>query len=264
MRRFALALAATVLGTGCISSTTTDLPPTPSGTATFFWQFRDFTGAIAGDYTATHPGCSAAGVTDVRVTVFSGNVVDLKLPCQDPTNGLPGAVTDPIAAGTWSYTLTAYRLQDPVFSVDGVVTIQANADIPVDTTLSVVTPAPLTLYYFLGGSATPTCSAQAGGFVYPITSVEYELWDSPSSVGQPGHSPISIAAGSSALACSTVSNGFTIPGLTAGGQYYLRYLEAWSTSYSGTTPVFGICGQTVYNDGFPVDLNVFAATAACP
>jgi hypothetical protein len=259
MRRFALALAATVLGTGCISSTTTDLPPTPSGTATFFWQFRDFTGATAGDYSAAHSGCSAAGVTDVRVTVFSGSVVafDLKLPCQDPTNGLPGAVTDPIAAGTWSYTLTAYRLQDPVFSVDGVVTIPANADIPVDTTLSVVTPAPLTMYYLFGGSATPTCSAQAGGYVYPITSVEYELYNSANVL-------VSSAAGSSALACSTASNGFTIPGLTAGAQYTLRYLEAWSTSYSNTTPVFGICNQPVYNDGFPVDLNVPAATAACP
>lgn len=100
MKRLALVLAASVLGTGCyVSSDYT--APGPSGTLDISWSFvRTLNDATSSQVTY---GCSQAGIDTVVVDTAAGG---LALSCADAA-GDGGAVMLP--PGTYDVTLTAYR-----------------------------------------------------------------------------------------------------------------------------------------------------------
>ena len=84
-------LLAALLSSGCYEQHTTLTP----GNVNFYWQFRDHSNAIVGDYTANNPGCVDATVTTVRIFIDNGfNDVD----CVG-SNGVPGVQLQTFAPG---------------------------------------------------------------------------------------------------------------------------------------------------------------------
>jgi hypothetical protein len=100
MKRFALVLAAAVLGTGCGSSAPP--PPPPTGTLDLNWSFIRTKNDLAGSQVTY--GCAQAGINSVVVSTVDGSVT---LPCADQA-GDGGAVG--LAPGTYNnVVVTAYR-----------------------------------------------------------------------------------------------------------------------------------------------------------
>ncbi len=109
MKRFALAAAAALLGTGCISSTnTTYVPPPTTGSVDFAWSFirYDAAGAPLATYT-----CALAGVDNVIVSFQLDG--DVQVPCAD--NAGDGALVAGIRPGTQSVYVTGRRGSHALF-----------------------------------------------------------------------------------------------------------------------------------------------------
>ncbi len=103
MKRSALALAAALLGTGCISSTTTTyVPPPDTGAVDFGWSFVRYD--AAGSAIATY-GCSQAGIDNVVVSFQVGG--DVTVSCSD--SGGDGALVTGVASGTQTVYVTGRR-----------------------------------------------------------------------------------------------------------------------------------------------------------
>ncbi|HEX9050967.1 MAG TPA: hypothetical protein VF841_10580 [Anaeromyxobacter sp.] len=114
MKRFAFAAAAALLGTGCISSsTTTTIPPQEVGSVNLYWSFEKYAPAQTSgviDYDTTFAGtangpCAQSAVETVTVDSPVGQqTVD----CVH-TNGVQGLGIDGIPAGTQPFRFRGNR-----------------------------------------------------------------------------------------------------------------------------------------------------------
>jgi hypothetical protein len=239
MKRLALVLAAAVLGTGCII--TDDDPPLGFGDLDVSWRFRNFDGSLAGDYSAANPGCSEAGVTEVDLSLWRGStrVAFQTFACQETAASLPGAFLQDVREGTYSYELTGYRLDEPVFQDGGTVSILPNHATQVLATLDVLTPQSLTLYYSLNGVLT-NCST--------TPSINYALYN---------QADVLVSGGE--IDCDPVANGFSVTNLSVGTTYYLEFLQAVDSIGESR---FELCAVNVRHTGFPVFIDLAPAPDA--
>ncbi len=103
MKRIALAAAAALLGTGCISSnTTTYVPPPNTGAVDFGWSFVRYDATA--NPIATY-GCLQAGIDTVVISFQVGG--DVTMPCADASGD--GALVTGVAPGTQTVFVTGYR-----------------------------------------------------------------------------------------------------------------------------------------------------------
>jgi hypothetical protein len=167
MKRFALVLAAAVLGLGCGSSSSSPPPPPPSGTLDLTWSFIR-TRSDGSGTTVTY-GCAQAGINTVVVSTIDGAVT---LPCADQL-GDGGAVG--LAPGTYNnVTVTAYRggtaLYTGTFNGIGIVLNQTTSILaPLDAYF-----APFEIDFgFVAGPTTYTTCFGAGVTSYSINLVDY-------------------------------------------------------------------------------------------
>jgi hypothetical protein len=243
MKRIAFAAAAALLGTGCISSSSPPPPPPQvTGDVALFWQFRDYDGHVAGDFGVTDSGCGTAGVTDVDVAVYRGaaRVLFENFTCEG--GGYPSAlVTLPV--GDYTYSITAYRLADPVFYGEGSVTAMEGMRMDGYTTLDVYdTVLPLTLYYTLNGNFT------CGG----TSTIYLRMWTDATRT---------ISVANADVPCGS-PYGFTLPSNEPVGTYYVEWFQAID---AGNVARYERCNLNVRHAGFPttVDLGT-APDASCP
>lgn len=240
MKRLALVLAAAVLGTGCVVTT-----QDPTGDATFAWNFRDWDGYLAGNFTAGNDGCALAGVTDVDLDISDGGgrVFFRTYSCTEAGSGLPRGGVVGLSEGVYTYRLTAYRLSSPVFDAVGSVSISASSQAYVEATLDVLSPIPLTLYYTQNGAYS--CAG--------TPSVYYAVYTNASR---------STLVSSTTIACSSGSYGFSLPQDLAVGSYYVDFMQLLD---GGGISQYEQCALTVRHAGFPVVLDLSPAPApSCP
>jgi hypothetical protein len=237
MKRFALVLAAAVLGTGCGSSAPPPPPPPPTGEATFNWRFRDLDAVIAGNFAAGNNGCTTAGITDVDVEIFVGatRIFFHTYPCADPS-GFPSGSVASIAEGSYNYHLTAFRLSDAVFDAVGVVDIISGSPAVEFATLDVLTPIPLTLYYTQNGSFT--CNG--------TPSVYYAVYTA---------SNLLTLVDSNTISCGS-PYGFTLPQNLPVGNYWLDFFQLLD---GGGISRWERCSTTLRHAGFPLVIDLAAA-----
>lgn len=241
MKRLALVLAATVLGTGCVVTT-----EEPTGEATFSWRFRDFDGYVAGNWTAGDNGCGTAGITEVDLELFDGptRVFFHTYACSEGGTNLPRGGVVGLREGVHDYRLTGYRLSSPVFEGVGSVSISAAVPADVAATLDVLTPIPLTLYYTQNG--TYSCAG--------TPSVYYAVYTDASRT---------TLVSSTTIACDPGAYGFSLPGdLDAGYTYYLDFMQLLD---GGGISQFEQCGVPLRHAGFPLIVDLSPAPApSCP
>lgn len=241
MRTLALtaALATALTGTGCIV-TTNDR----SGDLDLAWRFQNSDGQVAGTFTAGNSGCGVAAITEVDVSVYDGfgdRLVFQTFPCQEQGTGLPRAFVAGLPAGSYSYLATAYRVDAPVFEDGGTFFVSDNATTPVDATLAVVTPAPLSVYFTQGGVAT--CAG--------TPSIRFDLYNGAGTT----------LLETTTVPCDPVSTGFTATLDRSTGVSY--QLDIFALDGLGQS-VSERCLQTVRHTGFPVTIDLLPAPqAAC-
>jgi hypothetical protein len=116
MNRIAAAALASLIALA--TSACGPAPAPPFTDVTFYWQFLDGDGILYGDYTARNPGCNAANVDEVWITISGpGGVTDMVVPC---TNGLlPGVTLTLVPTGPSTWVIRGLRQQFQVFSVTG-------------------------------------------------------------------------------------------------------------------------------------------------
>ena len=242
MRTLALtaALATALGGTGCIV-TTSD----PAGDLDLAWRFQNSEGAIAGNWTAANSGCGVALPDDVDVALydtFDNRVLFRTYPCEEAGSGLPRAFVSNLREGTYTFVVTAYRAGSPIFEDTGSVFVNANTTTPVDATLAVLSPAPLTIYFTQGG--VRTCAG--------TPRIRYDLYTAGGT----------FLESNSQIACDPVSFGFTADTDQPTGFSYEVDLYAMT---AGGASVNETCRTLVRHSGFPTTIDLLAAPdPACP
>lgn len=226
-------LATALAGTGCI--VTTD---GPTGDLDLAWQFQNSDGAIAGNFTSGNSGCGTAAVTDLDLSVFDGNrrVVFQNFPCREAGSGFPGAVVTNLPTGSYTYLVTAWRVDAPVFEDGGSFFVDANATTTVDATLAVLSPAPLTIYFTQG--EVFTCSG--------TPRIRYDLF----TLGG------TFIESNDQIACDPVSFGFTADTDQPTGFTY--EVDLYAMTAAGVS-VNETCRTQVRHTGFPTTIDLLAA-----
>jgi hypothetical protein len=171
MRRLALALAAAVLGSGCI--VTNDVPA--QGGVIFYWGFESDQLGNFGDFGNTPTGfadCATAGVNQVRVSVDGGASFDT-FNCSG-ADGTPGIWFQGMSPGTYAWVVRGLRGGVPVYEASGNVAVPAGADAIQDVRLSA-------LYYdVVMGYTTLGCVAgdYLGFYVDPASAPNAPVYSS--------------------------------------------------------------------------------------
>jgi hypothetical protein len=230
-------LATALAGTGCFV-TTND----PSGDLDLAWRFQNSDGLTAGNWTAANSGCATAAITDLDLSVFDAfdnRVVFRNYPCREAGSGFPGAVVAGLSSGNYSYLVTAWRLDAPVFEDGGSFFVDANATTQIDATLAVLSPAPLTVYFTQGGLAT--CSG--------TPRIRYDLFTSGGT----------FLESNDQIACDPVSTGFTADTDRPTGVNYQVDVFAMT---AGGASVSERCLTLVRHTGFPTTIDLIAAPDA--
>jgi len=234
--RLAALTAVAMMGTGCFVSATEVGPVVGSGDAVVYWNFQNWDNVIAGDFTAANSGCAVAAVTGVALRITRGGalVEDILHPCESG-NGVPGALVLNLRPGTYTYLATAMRGNDPVFENGGSFTIGDGLETRVDTTLDVVFPQPLSIFFSRAGVFTCT----------GVNSVFYALYTSG------GASLISSAS----IACPS-NQELYFPQAAAsqvGATYFVDFLQLLDGAGLSTHEK---CSINVRHTGFPVTIDL--------
>jgi hypothetical protein len=232
--RLAALTAVAMMGTGCFVSTNDPVPFNPgSGDALVYWNFNNWDNVLAGNFTAGNPGCDTAAVTEVDLEILRGGVrVEfLTHPCQ-ALNGVPGTTVPNLRPGTYQYLATAYRGNDPVFENSGSFIIADGLETPVQTTLDVVTPQPLSIFFSRAGVFT--CAG--------VNSVFYSVLTS-------GGAPVASAN----ISCPANQEVYVPAASTVGATYRVDFLQLLDGAGLSTHEK---CGVTVRHTGFPVTINL--------
>jgi hypothetical protein len=235
MRTLALVAAAlTPLLAGCVSSSSMD---PGSGSATIYWRFQSFDRLIAGDFTATNPGCLEAGVDEVDLTIrdAGGAIAYYQSHFCQASNGVPGVVVM-LLPGRYSFEATAYRgrnhnTADPVFSSAGGFDVGNGLDTPVDTILDVLSPQPLQVLYSKNGAVT--CSGVSG--------VHYSVSDAVGLVE------------AATVGCDPYNELLVRGASVLGTNYTVDYLQLLDT---GGFSIYERCLVPVYHNGFPAVIDL--------
>jgi hypothetical protein len=232
MRLAALTAAVAMLGTGCIVNSSDP----GSGDAVVLWNFIDIDNNVAGDFTAAAHGCDVAAVTDVDLLVTRGGVqVEFFThPCR-AGNGVPGTTVPNLRPGTYQFLATAYRGADPVFENAGSFVVADGLETRVETTLDVLTPQPLSIFFQRAGVFT--CAG--------VSSVFYALYTTG------GVSLIS----SQEIACPANQElYFPQPAASQiGATYFVDFLQLLD---GGGLSTHERCGFNVRHTGFPPVVNL--------
>lgn len=241
MRTLAMtaALATALAGTGCIVT-----EDHRTGDLDLAWQFRNSDGVLAGNFTAGNTGCGTAAITEIDLSVFdafNNRVVFRTFPCVESGTGLPRAFVSGLRTGTYSYVATAWRVDAPVFEDANTFLVSDNATTPVDATLDVLTPAPLTVYFTQGGVAT--CAG--------TPRIRYDLYTAGGT----------FLESNDQIPCDPVSTGFTANTDQDTGFTYQVNVFALT---SGGAAVTERCAS-VRHTGFPATVNLLTSPqATCP
>jgi hypothetical protein len=217
MRRLAYALAATVLGSGCVVDN-----GNPNGGAIFYWAFSTDTLGDVGQFgpplSSGTLDCATAGVMTVAVSLDGGSSFT-SFPCVG-SGDVPGIWFQNEVPGTYSYVVEGLRGGLVVYGKSGSVTIPSGADAQVDARMTasywdVVVPY-----------TTPSCLAgDVFSFYVDDAASPYATFYSS---GQGPNPNITIP-------CAT-SGSFTIPSLPSG-----QYTSEWALYDSTNTLVYRSC-----------------------
>jgi hypothetical protein len=236
MRLVALTAVA-MMGTGCFVSSSDGGPINPgSGDALVYWNFTDWDNNVAGNFTAANSGCAVAAVTDVDLEILRGGVrVEFFThPCE-AGNGVPGTTVANLRPGTYTYQATAYRGVDPVFENFGSFTVGDGLETVVETTLDVLTPQPLSIFFSRAGVFTCT----------GVSSVFYALYT-------PGG--VSLISSASIACPSNQELYFPQPAASqVGSTYFVDFLQLLD---GGGLSTHEKCGVNVRHTGFPVTVDL--------
>lgn len=237
MRRLAYALAAAVLGSGCVVDN-----GNPNGGAIFYWGFHTDQLANVGDFGVTSSAiadCATAGVTTVAVSLDGGSTF-ASFPCVG-SGDVPGIWFQNEMPGTYAYVLEGRRGGLTVYDASGSVTIPSGADASVDVRLSA-------LYWdVVMPFTTPGClTGDVFSFYVDDAVSPFATFYSS---GQGPNPAITIP-------CAT-SGSFTVPSLPSG-----PYDSEWALYDASNVLVHrsGVIGFTQSSTGstvtatFPVDL----------
>jgi len=257
MRSLALALVASVLGTGCIihsdDDTTYVPPPGPVGDAIVYWEFIRNAPAQTGGFvtydaslTGTRTGsCPQSSVEAVRVNSAAGQV-DVNCQEWNAAEGasIQGIVVGNLAEGSQSIRVRGYRGAYVVYDSTVSVNVVGNTQVPVYvSTEAVMADVELYAYLAYGNPITdyPTCG-DAGN-----PNISYALYDSFGTLVDDG-----------LVGCSNPLPAFVYGAPLDLDNYTVR-MQGFTTS--PTVPVFDSCGigfdhfgTQIGVDGIPVDL----------
>jgi hypothetical protein len=170
MKRIAFAAAAAaLLGTGCIShTTTTNVTPPSTGAVNFGWSFIRW---IADTNTTVPYTCQQAGIDNVIVSFSVGG--DVQVPCADASGD--GALINGVAAGTQTVVVTGLRGCAALYSAQTTVTVGVGQTTSAPVQVSGI-PNDLAVYaHFRGQSGANTGWATC--FDAGVTSLDYTIVD---------------------------------------------------------------------------------------
>ena len=224
-------------------------------TVTFYWNFRDASSQLAGNFTNDNPGCDLAGVDTVEIAIGG---TTYSSPCVS-SNGSPGLVAGGLAARSYPFSAQALRNGEVVFSATGVADASGQLDSLVDVTLDALNPQSFVVFYNVAATAGTTSATCVFNGV-PISGIIYRLEDgsgnpiSTTEIVFPGGAP-----GQQPVACDPASFGFVIPDLPL-GSYRFRYLSAIRADGAA---VVQVCGYNVFHGGFPVVVPLTTAVGTC-
>lgn len=234
MRLVALTAVA-MLGTGCFVSSSDP----GSGDAFVYWNFRNFDNVTAGNFTAGNPGCDIAAVTEVDVEVLRGGArVDFFTATCQATNNMPGTAIPNLRPGTYTLVLTAYRGADPVFEGFDSFTIGDGLETTVQTTLDVLTPQPLSIFFSKAGVFNCT----------GVASVYYSLSTSGGAL-----------VSSNEIACPSNQELYLPAASTVGANYRLDFLQTLDAPLPAGGATFERCSVGIRHTGFPAVIDLLAA-----
>lgn len=190
MKRIAFVAAAALLGTGCISSTTTNPPAQQTGSLDLGWSFHRYR---LTDQTWLTYSCAIAGVNNVVVSSSTGQSIGV--PCSD--NVGDGATIPGVWVGTQNIVVTGRRDGDALYVSDPItVTIAQNQLTQVSTPVQATgIPGNIDLYAnFLDqfGGVVPNW-VSCGSVL--VTSLTFELRDYADNVVASGSVSCSDPAG---------------------------------------------------------------------
>jgi hypothetical protein len=163
-RAVAAALLLAVGGTAC-APIAEPVPPS----LLIYWRFVGSQGQPYGDGTQRAPGCVGANVDQIHMTVVGpgGFVIDdYTYPCL--YQGVPGIFYEPLAGGTYRWSIEGIRLGLTVFYAEGitdvfgpvVLTVPLAADFP-DVNVTYQLPAGV------------TCASNFTGF--PLGQIDFSI-----------------------------------------------------------------------------------------
>lgn len=192
MKRIAFAAAAAaLLGTGCIShTTTTTVTPPSTGAVNFGWSFIRFVNDTNSTVAYT---CQQAGIDNVVVSFPVGG--DVQVPCADASGD--GALINAVAAGTQTVVVTARRGGVALYSAQTTLTVGVGQTTSAPVQVFGI-PNDLAVYAHFrgqtGAGGWPTCSA-AG-----VASLDFVLVDWANTVVASGSVACTDPAGVSFVA----------------------------------------------------------------
>jgi hypothetical protein len=179
MRRLALLLAATVLGTGCIVTSDDTLGTGDFGTVNLYWDFARHAPAQTGGFIyydeslvgTGNQACAQSAVDTIRVIPPGGNPFDVTC----VYNGVQGITIDGVPAGNRIFRVIGYRQAVAVFDSDVAVPVRGGTS--TDAIADVVgVPGALDLFGDLAFGTRPSdvyASCAAAG----APNLSYEVKD---------------------------------------------------------------------------------------
>lgn len=242
MKRFAM-LAAAALGSGCVVSS--EVPPIGTGTVTLYWRFVNSQLQTYGDYSPANPGCAAAGVDQVRVTILeAGGSFVQTFSCVQAANGVPGVTVLDFLPGAYPWTLEGLRGGLTVYSDSGTATVTSSFPDAVVNGVLGASYSDFNVFYTLPVGATCAGIAEIAFQLYTDTISPF-LEYSDQNVLVP---------------CS--QGGFVVPSLSA-GNYFFRFIAAIT---SGGTSLYQVCDQTFthLNQVEQITYDLLTTVAPCP
>jgi len=244
MKRAILLLATATLGvTGCYSRR-------DPGTMTFYWNFQDAQGRVAGNYTTGNTGCDVAGVDTVQVVIDNGTFTATCV----GSNGVPGVQLQQFLPGAYPFTVNGLRNGEVVFTISGTANADYNVDSQVAVTLGPVNPQSLVVFYDVNGLVPTQCVFNG----IPVAGLVYRLVDQFGNIVST--TEINGGLQQAPIACDPLSFGFSIPS-KALATYTFKYLSA--VDINGNA-IVQTCSDTVLHGGFPAIVNLTTATGICP
>lgn len=239
-----ITLAAVALGSGCVVSS--QGPPIGTGTVTFYWKFVNSQGQTYGDYSAANTGCAAAGVDQVRVTIFEagGNFVQT-FNCVQASNGVPGVTVLDFLPGSYPWTLDGLRGGLTVYADSGTATVTSSFPDAVANGVLGASYGDLNVSYTLPVGATCAGLSEIAFRLYTDTVPPFLEYSSDFNALVPCNQGV-----------------FVVPSL-APGSYFFHFIAAID---SLGTSHYQVCNQTFphLNQLEQITYDLQPTVAACP